>query len=160
MGTAERLLEMSVDYSKDRVTFGQPMADRQAIQWMIADSAVEIEATKWLAMRAAWHADQWLDNRHEAAMAKLYGSNMANRVVDRVMQIYGGMGYTREMPIERWYRDLRVTRIYEGTDEIQHFIIARDLLKGHVKIGGWEKGWLSPTFGYPGSRSLGESGKG
>jgi len=71
-------------------------------------------------------------------MAKLYGSGMANRVVDRVMQIHGGMGYTREMPIERWYRDLRVTRIYEGTDEIQHFIIARDLLKGYVKIGRWE----------------------
>ena len=63
---------------------------------------------------------------------------MANRVVDRVMQIHGGMGYTRELPIERWYRDLRVTRIYEGTDEIQHFIIARDLLKGYVKIGEWE----------------------
>jgi acyl-CoA dehydrogenase len=138
VGTAERLLQMAVDYSKQRVTFGQPIADRQAIQWMIADSAVEIQATKWLAMHAAWKVDQGLDNRHEASMAKLYGSNMANRVVDRVMQIHGGMGYTREMPIERWYRDLRVTRIYEGTDEIQHFIIARDLLKGYVKIGRWE----------------------
>ena len=105
---------------------------------MLADSAVEIQATKWLAFHAAWKADQGHDNRHEASMAKLYGSNMANRVVDRVMQIHGGMGYTREMPIERWYRDLRVTRIYEGTDEIQHFIIARDLLKGYVKIGAWE----------------------
>jgi acyl-CoA dehydrogenase len=138
IGTAERLLQMAVDYSKERVTFGQPIADRQAIQWMIADSAVEIQATRWLAMHAAWKVDQGLDNRHEASMAKLYGSNMANRVVDRVMQIHGGMGYTREMPIERWYRDLRVTRIYEGTDEIQHFIIARDLLKGYVKIGRWE----------------------
>jgi acyl-CoA dehydrogenase len=71
-------------------------------------------------------------------MAKLYGSNMANRVVDHVMQIHGGMGYTREMLIERWYRDLRVTSIYEGTDEIQHFIIVRDLLNGYVKIGAWE----------------------
>jgi acyl-CoA dehydrogenase len=138
VGTAERLLQMAVDYSKERVTFGQPIADRQAIQWMIADSAVEIQATKWLSMHAAWKVDQGLDNRHEASMAKLYGSGMANRVVDRVMQIHGGMGYTREMPIERWYRDLRVTRIYEGTDEIQHFIIARDLLKGYVKIGRWE----------------------
>ncbi len=129
---------MAVDYSKERVTFGQPIADRQAIQWMIADSVVEMQATKWLAMHAAWKVDQGLDNRHEASMAKLYGSNMANRVVDRVMQIYGGMGYTGEMPIERWYRDLRVTRIYEGTDEIQHFIIARDFLKGYVKIGRWE----------------------
>ena len=138
VGTAERLLQMAVDYSKQRVTFGHPIADRQAIQWMLADSAVEIQATKWLAFHAAWKADQGQDNRHEASMAKLYGSNMANRVVDRVMQVHGGMGYTREMPIERWYRDLRVTRIYEGTDEIQHFIIARDLLKGYVKIGAWE----------------------
>jgi len=137
VGTAERLLQMAVDYSRQRVTFGQPIADRQAIQWMLADSAVEIQATKWLAFHAAWKADQGVDNRHEASMAKLYGSNMANRVVDRVMQVHGGMGYTREMPIERWYRDLRVTRIYEGTDEIQHFIIARDLLKGYVKIGSW-----------------------
>ena len=138
VGTAERLLQMAVDYSRQRVTFGQPIANRQAIQWMLADSAVEIQATKWLALHAAWKTDQGLDNRHEASMAKLYGSNMANRVVDRVMQVHGGMGYTREMPIERWYRDLRVTRIYEGTDEIQHFIIARNLLKGYVKIGAWE----------------------
>ncbi len=138
VGTAERLLQMGVDYARQRVTFGQPIADRQAIQWMLADSAVEIQATKWLAFHAAWKADQGVDNRHEASMAKLYGSNMANRVVDRIMQVHGGMGYTREMPIERWYRDLRVTRIYEGTDEIQHFIIARNLLKGFVKIGAWE----------------------
>ena len=138
VGTAERLLQMAVDYSRQRVTFGQPIANRQAIQWMLADSAVEIQATKWLALHAAWKADQGLDNRHEGSMAKLFGSNMANRVVDRVMQVHGGMGYTREMPIERWYRDLRVTRIYEGTDEIQHFIIARNLLKGYVKIGAWE----------------------
>ena len=138
VGTAERLLEMAVEYSRQRVTFGKPIADRQAIQWMLADSAVEIQATKWLALHAAWKADQGMDNRHEASMAKLYGSGMANRVVDRVMQVHGGMGYTREMPIERWYRDLRVTRIYEGTDEIQHFIIARNLLKGYVKIGAWD----------------------
>ncbi len=98
---------------------------------MIADSAVEIQATKWLAMHAAWKVDQGLENRHEASMA--------NRVVDRVMQIHGGMGYTREMPIERWYRDLRVTRIYEGTDEIQHFIIARDLLNRPRSVRKEEK---------------------
>ena len=138
VGTAERLLQMAIDYSKQRVTFGEPIADRQAIQWMIADSAVEIQATKWLALNAAWKVDQGQDNRHEASMAKLFGAGMANRVVDRVMQIHGGMGYTKEMPIERWYRDLRVTRIYEGTDEIQHFIIARALLKGYVKLGVWD----------------------
>jgi acyl-CoA dehydrogenase len=135
VGAAERLLQMAVDYANTRVTFGQPIAERQAIQWMIADSAVEIEAAKWLALRAAWLAEQGQDNRHLASMAKLFGAGMANRVVDRVLQIHGGMGYTKELPIERWYREMRVWRIYEGTDEIQHYIIARNLLHGHVKVG-------------------------
>jgi acyl-CoA dehydrogenase len=137
VGAAERLLNMAIEYARTRVTFGKPIAERQAIQWMIADSAVEIQATRWLALHAAWKADQGLNNVHEASMAKLYGANMANRVVDRVMQIHGGMGYTRELPIERWYRDLRVTRIYEGTDEIQRFIIARNLLRGYVNLSEW-----------------------
>jgi acyl-CoA dehydrogenase len=135
IGAAERMLNMAIEQAKTRVTFGKPIADRQAIQWMIADSAVEIEATKWITLKAAWMADQGLDNRHQASMAKLYGANMANRVVDRVLQIYGGMGYTKELPIERWYREMRLFRIFDGTDEIQRFIIARNLIKGHVKLG-------------------------
>jgi acyl-CoA dehydrogenase len=135
VGAAERLLQMAIEHANTRVTFGKPIADRQAIQWMLADSAVEIEAAKWLALRAAWQAEQGRDTRHLASMAKLYGAGMANRVVDRVLQIHGGMGYTKELPIERWYREMRVWRIYEGTDEIQHYIIARNLLKGYVKVG-------------------------
>lgn len=135
IGTAERLLQMAIDYAKERKTFGKPIADRQAIQWKIADSAVEIEAAKWLVLNAAFKLDQGEDNRHQAAMAKLYGANMGNRVVDRVMQIYGGMGYTRELPIERWYREARLWRIYDGTDEIQRMIISRNLLRQHVKVG-------------------------
>jgi acyl-CoA dehydrogenase len=132
VGAAERLLGMAVDHARTRSTFGQPLADRQAVQWMLADSAVEIEATRWMAYRAAWLDQQGRDNRHQAAMAKLYGANMANRVVDRVMQIHGGMGYTKDLPIEWWYREMRVWRIFDGTDEMQRFIIARNLLKGHV----------------------------
>ncbi len=135
VGAAERLLQMAIEYSKERVTFGKPIAERQAIQWQIADSAVEIEAAKWLVLNAAFTLDQGEDNRHLAAMAKLFGANMGNRVVDRVLQIHGGMGYTRELPIERWYREARLWRIYDGTDEIQRLIIARNLIKGHVKIG-------------------------
>ena len=137
VGACERMMEMALEHAKNRHTFGQPLADRQAIQWMIADSAVEIEATTWITLRAAWLADQGLDNRHQSSMAKLYGANMANRVVDRMLQIHGGMGYTRELPIERWYREMRVFRIFDGTDEIQRFIIARNLLKGHVHVGDW-----------------------
>lgn len=135
VGASERLLQMAIDQAKMRTTFGKPLADRQAIQWMIADSAVEIDATRWITLKAAWMADHGLDNRHQASMAKLYGANMANEVVDRVLQIHGGMGYTKELPIERWYREMRLWRIFDGTDEIQRYIIARNLLKGHVRIG-------------------------
>lgn len=135
VGAAERLLQMAIDYARTRETFGKPLADRQAIQWMIADSAMEIDAARWLTLHAAWLADQDMDGRHQNSIAKLNGALMANRVVDRVLQIHGGMGYSRDMPIERWYRDLRVLRIFEGTDEIQRATIARNLLNGKVQVG-------------------------
>jgi acyl-CoA dehydrogenase len=135
VGTAERLLQMGIEYSKTRITFGKPIAENQAIQWMLADSAVEIEAVKWIVLRAAWMLENNMDARHQSSIAKLYGAQMANRVVDRVLQIHGGMGYTKELPIERWYRELRLLRIFEGTDEIQKRTIARNLLKGYAKVG-------------------------
>ncbi|GAA0507561.1 acyl-CoA dehydrogenase [Paractinoplanes deccanensis] len=136
LGIAERALGMAIDYANTRETFGKPIGENQAIQWMIADSEVELEAARWLILRAAWTVDQGWDPRHSSSMAKLYGAGMVNRVVDRVMQIHGGMGYTRELPIERWYRQVRLMRIYEGTDEMQRLIISRDLLRGYTKIGG------------------------
>lgn len=136
IGTAERALQMAIDQANTRVTFGRPIGDNQAIAWMIADSETELEAARWLVLRAAWTVDQGADPRHSSSMAKLYGANMVNRVVDRVMQIHGGMGYTRELPIERWYRQVRLYRIYEGTDEMQRLILSRDLLRGYTKIGG------------------------
>jgi len=135
IGSAERLLQMAIDYAKIRVSMGHPIAEYQAIQWQIADSQVEIEGAKWLTLYAAWRVQQGLDARHASSIAKLNGAVMANQVVDRVMQIHGGMGYTKELPVERWYRELRLLRIYEGTDEIQRRTIARNLLKGHVKLG-------------------------
>ena len=138
VGRAQRLLEMGVDYARQRTAFGHPIGDYQAIQWMLADSEVELEATRWLVMHAAWLQDEGLDNRHEASIAKLHGAEMANRVADRVLQIHGGMGYTKELPIERVCRDVRVFRIYEGTDEIQKRTIAKDLLRGTAGLGRWE----------------------
>ncbi len=135
IGTAERALQMAIDYAKQRVSMGHKIAEYQAIQWMIADSHMEIEATRWLVLNAAWQAEQNKDARHASSIAKLYGANMANHVIDKVMQIHGGMGYTKELPIERWYRQVRLYRIFEGTDEIQRYIISRNLLKGHVKLG-------------------------
>ena len=136
LGACERLVEMAMEHARNRVTFGQPIADRQAIQWMIADSAVEVEALRWLVLSAAWQVDAGLDSRQAQSMAKLYGGVKANEIVDRVLQIHGGMGYTRELPVERWYRELRLLRIYEGTDEIQRRTIARNLLRGHVSVRG------------------------
>jgi alkylation response protein AidB-like acyl-CoA dehydrogenase len=135
VGSAERLLQMAIDYAKIRHSMGQPIAGYQAIQWQIADSQVEIESAKWLTLYAAWREQAGLDGRHAASIAKLNGAVMANNVVDRVLQIHGGMGYTKELPIERWYRELRLLRIYEGTDEIQRRTIARNLLKGHARLG-------------------------
>ncbi|MGH3435480.1 MAG: acyl-CoA dehydrogenase family protein [Sciscionella sp.] len=136
LGACERLVEMAIEQAKNRSTFGQLIAERQAIQWMIADSAVEIEALRWLVLHAAWQVDQGMDSRQAQSMAKLYGGVKANEIVDRVLQIHGGMGYTRELPVERWYRELRLLRIYEGTDEIQRRTVARNLLKGHASVRG------------------------
>jgi acyl-CoA dehydrogenase len=136
LGACERLVEMGMEHARNRVTFGEPLAERQAIQWMVADSAVEIEALRWLVLSAAWQVDAGLDSRHAQSMAKLYGGVKANEIVDRVLQMHGGMGYTRELPVERWYRELRLLRIYEGTDEIQRRTIARNLLKGHLSVRG------------------------
>jgi acyl-CoA dehydrogenase len=136
LGIAERALGMAIEYANTRETFGSTIGTNQAIQWMLADSEVELEAARWLILKAAWTVDQGDDPRHASSMAKLYGARMVNDVVDRVMQIHGGMGYTRELPIERWYRQVRLMRIYEGTDEMQRLIISRDLLRGYTKIGG------------------------
>ncbi|XVQ06890.1 acyl-CoA dehydrogenase family protein [Spirillospora sp. CA-255316] len=135
VGAAERLLEMAIEHARVRESMGRPIADYQAIQWQIADSQVEIESTKFLALHAAWQVQQGMDARHATSIAKLHGSVMANQVVDRVLQIHGGMGYTKELPVERWYRNLRLLRIFEGTDEIQRRTIARNLLKGHARLG-------------------------
>jgi acyl-CoA dehydrogenase len=136
VGQAQALLQMGLDYARQRIAFGQPIANYQAIQWMLADSAIEIEQVKWATLHAAWMSDRKLDARHYASIAKVSGANMVWRVADRVLQVHGGMGYTRELPVERWYRELRLLRIYEGTDEIQRRTIARNLISGHTSVRG------------------------
>ena len=136
IGSCERLIEMAVDQANSRSTFGELLAERQAIQWMVADSVVELQALKLLVLHAAWQVESGRDSRQAQSIAKLYGGVKANEIVDRVLQIHGGMGYTRELPIERWYRELRLLRIYEGTDEIQRRTIARNVLRGHVSVSG------------------------
>ncbi|MDO8671342.1 MAG: acyl-CoA dehydrogenase family protein [Dehalococcoidia bacterium] len=135
IGAAERSLKLMTDYANQRVTFGETLASRQAVQWMIADSAVEIHATRLMTYDAASKWDEGKEIRQEASMAKLYASEMAGRVVDRALQVHGGLGYTRDLPIEKMYRNLRVKRIIEGASEIHRFVIARNVLSGLWPVG-------------------------
>jgi acyl-CoA dehydrogenase len=129
VGSSQHLLEVAVAHAKRRQQFGKPIAANQAIQWMLADSAVEIHAARLMVYDAAWRLDHQRRASLEAAMVKVYASELANRVADRVLQIHGGMGYMKDSPIERAYRDARILRIYEGTSEVQRMIIAEELLR-------------------------------
>ena len=128
VGTSQYLLELGIAHAKRRTQFGQPIAANQAIQWMLADSAVEIHAARLMVYDAAAKLDRGVRVSREAAMVKVYASELANRVADRVLQIHGGMGYMKDSPVERAYRDARILRIYEGTSEVQRMIIAEELL--------------------------------
>lgn len=134
IGIAVAALKMAVEYANMRETFGSKLADKQAIQWMIADSEVELRAARWLTYEAAWQADLGENARYEASIAKLYATETAGRVIDRVIQIFGGMGLTKEMPFERWYREMRIKRVGEGPSEVHRMVISRDLLSGKRKI--------------------------
>lgn len=129
VGIGRAALEAAVEYAKNRVAFGQPIAQFQAVQWMLADSAVELDAAWLLVLRAAWLADQGLPFRKEASMAKLYASEAAHRAADRALQVHGGYGYIRDYPVERYYRDVRLCEIGEGTSEIQRLIVAKAVLQ-------------------------------
>lgn len=129
LGAAEGAMEASVRFAKDREQFGVPIAKKQAISWMIADMATEIEALRYLVYRAAWAAEQGEKYTSLAAMCKLFGSEVACRVANKAVQLHGGAGYIRDLPVERMYRDARVTRILEGTSEIQRFTIASHIFR-------------------------------
>jgi butyryl-CoA dehydrogenase len=129
IGIARAALEKSVAYAKERKSFGVPIAQHQAIQFMLADMATQLDAARLLAWRAASLKDKGVRHSAESAMAKLYASEMATRVTHKAIQIHGGYGYSTEFPVERHYRDARITEIYEGTSEIQRIVIAANLLK-------------------------------
>jgi butyryl-CoA dehydrogenase len=128
LGIARACLDCAIQYAKDRRQFGRPINSFQAIQWMIADAATEIEAAHCLTLHTAGLKDQGLPFTKEASMAKLFASEMANRVAYNALQIHGGYGYMKEYKIERLYRDARVTSIYEGTSEVQRIVVAREVM--------------------------------
>ena len=130
LGYARRCVDLMLPYAQERVTFGKPLADRQAVQWWIADSFQEMEMVRLITWRLACKIDAGEDNwRRDAAMVKLQGTEMITRVVDRAMQMFGGMGMTKDMPLEYMCRACRVWRIYEGPSEVHRWFIARDLLR-------------------------------
>lgn len=130
LGIARAALEAAVEYSKGRVQFGKPISQFQAIQWMIADMATELDAARLLTLRAAFLKDHKMRYEKEAAMAKLYASEAASRITSKAIQIHGGYGYIQEYNVERHFRDARITELYEGTSEVMRLIISSNILKG------------------------------
>jgi acyl-CoA dehydrogenase len=128
LGVAQEALDIAIAWAKERVTFGSKLADKQAIQWMIADSEMELRAARLLVHEAARRADAGMPFKVEASIAKVTATETAGRVVDRAIQILGGMGVAKEMPLERWYREMRIKRIGEGPSEVQRMVLARQLL--------------------------------
>ncbi|MGM9955687.1 MAG: acyl-CoA dehydrogenase family protein, partial [Peribacillus sp.] len=133
LGSCQYLLDLSIHYAMEREQFDVPIIEHQAVSHMIAEMAMEIEALRSFTYRVAWMVDQGEKIIKEAAMLKLFGSEVYNRVADKAVQIHGGLGYIKDFPIERFFRDARITRIYEGTSEIQKNIITGQLKKAHSK---------------------------
>lgn len=129
LGSCQKLLDMSMQYVQERIQFGVPIIEHQAVAHMVAEMAVDIEALRSFTYRVAWMVDEKMPIIKEAAMLKLFGSEVYNRVADKAVQVHGGVGYIAEYPIERFYRDARISRLYEGTSEIQKNIIAAQLKK-------------------------------
>lgn len=129
VGRARRCFDLALDYAADRKQFGQPIGRFQGVSFQIADMITEIDAADWLTLSAAWRLDEGLPSNREIASAKLYASEMLHRVTDASLQVFGGMGLMDDFPIERFWRDARVERIWDGTSEIQRHIIGRELLR-------------------------------
>lgn len=128
IGIAQRALDITIEWVKERETFGKPLSERQGVQWMIADSEIELRAARLLMYQAAWKAELGQDVRVDASICKLTGTETAFRVVDRCLQLHGALGMSNELPFERWFRDLRVKRFGEGASEVLRTQIARQLL--------------------------------
>ena len=132
LGIAQSALEIAINWAQQREAFGSRLAEKQSIQWMLADSEIELRAARLLVYQAAWVADRGQSPKIESSIAKVVATETAGRVVDRCIQILGGLGVSRELPLERWYRELRIKRIGEGPSEVQRMVVARHLLGGRA----------------------------
>lgn len=134
IGKATKILNMTLDYARERKQFGQALGDFQMVQSMLADSAIEINAARTALWECAWEIDAGMDPRVKISALKVQGSETLGRVVDRAMQIFGGMGFSKDLPIERYYRDARIYRIFDGASEVHRSVIAKSMLKGGSNI--------------------------
>ena len=133
IGVASKAQEMALEYVPQRETFGAPLSSRQAIQWMLVDNDIDIKQSLWIVLEAAEKAQRGDPFRKEAAMAKLVATEAGGRVVDRCMQMFGGLGVAKDLPLERWFREMRIRRIGEGPSEVQRHVIARELLGSSLR---------------------------
>jgi acyl-CoA dehydrogenase len=133
IGVAIKAQEMALEYVPQRETFGAPLSSRQSIQWMLVDNDIDIKQSTWITLEAASKAAKGENFRKEAAMAKLVASEAGGRVVDRCMQMFGGLGVAKDLPFERWFREMRIRRIGEGPSEVQRHVIARELLGASLR---------------------------
>ena len=133
IGVAMKAQEMALEYVPQRETFGAPLSSRQAIQWMLVDNDIDIKQSLWIVLEAAEKAQRGVPFRKEAAMAKLVATEAGGRVVDRCMQMFGGLGVAKDLPLERWFREMRIRRIGEGPSEVQRHVIARELLGSSLR---------------------------
>lgn len=134
VGKATHVCELMLTYANDRKQFNTRIGDFQMVQQMLADSVIEINAARWMVYHAAWMLDQGLDAREQIAMVKVHAAETLGRVVDRAVQVFGGMGFCKELPIERYYRDARIYRIFDGTSEIHRGVIAKSALKKGAQL--------------------------
>ncbi len=134
VGKATHVCELMLDYANDRKQFNTRIGDFQMVQKLLADSVIEINAARWMVYQAAWMLDQGLDAREQIAMVKVHAAETLGRVVDRAVQVFGGMGFCKELPIERYYRDARIYRIFDGTSEIHRGVIAKSALKKGAQL--------------------------
>lgn len=130
IGVAQEALRLAVDWVKQRKSFKSHLSDKQAVQWMIADSEMELQAARLLTYQAAWRADLGRDIKIEASIAKVTATETAGRVIDRCVQMFGALGVSKELPLERWYREMRIKRIGEGPSEVHRMVLARHILSG------------------------------
>lgn len=132
MGVAQRAIEIATAYAKERYAFGKKLAEHQSIQWMIADSEIELHASRLMVLHAGWQHEQGSEIRHESSICKVFVAEAVNRIIDRAVQICGALGVSGDTPLEHFYREVRAFRIYDGPSEVHRMVIARDVLRRTV----------------------------